>query len=331
MLGGVLQLAVQVPALARIGCLPRIGLAPARASRAAWRHPGVRRVLRQMAPALLGVSVAQISLLINTQIASHAGRRRGVVADLRRPADGVPDRAARRRARRGAAAAAVGRAGARATPQRYSAHARLGPAPGAAAGAAVRGGAAGVPAAAGRDAVPLRRASTRCDVAQTALALLGYGVGLLGLVGVKVLAPGFYARQDMRTPVRIAVVVLVAHAGAEPGVRAAARPCRAGAVDRPRRADQRRLAAASACGARGVLPAGAGLGRASRCRSCSATLRWARCWPGPRARIDWIGLRPASWLRVGLLAAVPGRRGAAVLRRAAGAAACDLREFMRRG
>ncbi len=39
--------------------------------RAAWRHPGVRRVLRQMAPALLGVSVAQISLLINTQIASH--------------------------------------------------------------------------------------------------------------------------------------------------------------------------------------------------------------------------------------------------------------------
>ena len=43
------------------------------ALRAAWQHPGVRRVLRQMAPALLGVSVAQISLLINTQIASHVG------------------------------------------------------------------------------------------------------------------------------------------------------------------------------------------------------------------------------------------------------------------
>jgi putative peptidoglycan lipid II flippase len=38
---------------------------------------------------------------------------------------------------------------------------------------------------------------------------MGYGVGLMGLVGVKVLAPGFYARQDVRTPVKIAVTVLV--------------------------------------------------------------------------------------------------------------------------
>jgi putative peptidoglycan lipid II flippase len=38
---------------------------------------------------------------------------------------------------------------------------------------------------------------------------MGYGVGLLGLVAIKVLAPGFYARQDTRTPVKIAVVVLV--------------------------------------------------------------------------------------------------------------------------
>ena len=70
MLGGVLQAAVQIPALAAIGRLPRIGLLPASIARA-WRHPGTRQVLRQMAPALLGVSVAQISLLINTQIASH--------------------------------------------------------------------------------------------------------------------------------------------------------------------------------------------------------------------------------------------------------------------
>jgi putative peptidoglycan lipid II flippase len=72
MAGGVLQLAVQVPALARVGLLPRIGLAPS-SLRAACRHPGVGRILRQMAPALLGVSVAQISMLINTQIASHVG------------------------------------------------------------------------------------------------------------------------------------------------------------------------------------------------------------------------------------------------------------------
>jgi putative peptidoglycan lipid II flippase len=47
------------------------------------------------------------------------------------------------------------------------------------------------------------------DVQQTTLALMGYGVGLLGLVAIKVLAPGYYASQDIRTPVRIAVAVLV--------------------------------------------------------------------------------------------------------------------------
>jgi len=72
MLGGLLQLGVQVPALLKIGMVPRIGLTPG-AWRRAWSHPGVKRVLRQMAPAILGVSVAQISLLINTQIASHLG------------------------------------------------------------------------------------------------------------------------------------------------------------------------------------------------------------------------------------------------------------------
>ena len=39
--------------------------------------------------------------------------------------------------------------------------------------------------------------------------LAGYGVGLLGLVAIKVLAPGYYASQDIRTPVRIAMAVLV--------------------------------------------------------------------------------------------------------------------------
>jgi putative peptidoglycan lipid II flippase len=50
---------------------------------------------------------------------------------------------------------------------------------------------------------------TATDVQQTVLALMGYGIGLMGLVGVKVLAPGFYAQQDIRTPVRIAVTVLI--------------------------------------------------------------------------------------------------------------------------
>ena len=39
-----------------------------------------------------------------------------------------------------------------------------------------------------------------CDVQRTSVALMGYGVGLVGLVAIKVLAPGYYARHDMRTP-----------------------------------------------------------------------------------------------------------------------------------
>src|SRR5437867_3541919 len=70
MVGGVLQLAVQAPALRSIGMVPRLAFTPARFMQA-WRHDGVHRVLRQMAPALLGVSVAQLSLLINLQIASY--------------------------------------------------------------------------------------------------------------------------------------------------------------------------------------------------------------------------------------------------------------------
>ena len=70
MLGGLLQLGIQVPALLRLGLLPRIGVRWS-AIRAAWADPTTRKVARLMLPALLGVSVAQVSLLINTQIASH--------------------------------------------------------------------------------------------------------------------------------------------------------------------------------------------------------------------------------------------------------------------
>jgi putative peptidoglycan lipid II flippase len=47
-------------------------------------------------------------------------------------------------------------------------------------------------------------------VAMTSRALIAYGVGLTGLITVKILAPGFYAKQDIRTPVKIALTVLVA-------------------------------------------------------------------------------------------------------------------------
>ena len=47
------------------------------------------------------------------------------------------------------------------------------------------------------------------DVNQTRLAVMAYAVGLLGLLAIKILAPAFYARQDIRTPVKIAAVSLV--------------------------------------------------------------------------------------------------------------------------
>ena len=65
-IGGLLQLAIQIPALRRIRMLPR----PTLNWRIAWADPGVRRILILMAPAVVGVSVSQISLLINTVFAS---------------------------------------------------------------------------------------------------------------------------------------------------------------------------------------------------------------------------------------------------------------------
>jgi putative peptidoglycan lipid II flippase len=206
LLGGVLQMTVQAVALARIGMLPRIGLAPA-AVKAAWQHPGVRRVMSQMAPALLGVSVGQLSLIINTQIASHIAV--GAVSWLTY-ADRLME----------FPTALLGvTLGVVLTPQLASSHAREDMA---AYSALLDWGLRLVLLLALPCAVALlmfaepmvagvfhRGAYKAADVHQTVHALMGYGVGLVGLIAVKILAPGFYARQDMRTPVRIAIGVLV--------------------------------------------------------------------------------------------------------------------------
>jgi putative peptidoglycan lipid II flippase len=52
-------------------------------------------------------------------------------------------------------------------------------------------------------------AITEFDVQKISYALMGWGVGLIGIVAIKVLAPGYYANQDTKTPVRIAIGVLV--------------------------------------------------------------------------------------------------------------------------
>ena len=52
---------------------------------------------------------------------------------------------------------------------------------------------------------------TARDVAMSGYSLAAYGVGLLGHMMVKVLAPGYFARQDTRTPVRYGIFALVAN------------------------------------------------------------------------------------------------------------------------
>lgn len=206
MVGGVLQLALQLPALHRLRLLPRIGMTWGRV-RNALADPAVRQILRLMAPALLGVGVAQISLMINTQIASYLAP--GSVTWLFY-ADRLMEFPT---ALLGVALSVV------LTPQLSAAKA---------AGDAERYSAMldwglrivvllAVPSAVAllTFAEPLvatlfhHGALQDRDVGQIALALAGYGAGLVGLVAIKVLAPGYYASQDIRTPVRIAIAVLV--------------------------------------------------------------------------------------------------------------------------
>ena len=199
-LGGVLQLAWMLPHLLKIRMLPR----PTRH----FDDPGVRRVLRLMAPATLGVSVAQISLLINTIFASFLAS--GSVSWLYY-ADRLMEFPA------GMLGVALGtillpslaRHYADDNPGDYSKLLDWGlrltlllALPAAAALAVL--------------AVPLITtlfhygAFNATDVAMTQRALVAYSLGLVGLILVKVLAPGFYARQNIRTPVKVALFTLFA-------------------------------------------------------------------------------------------------------------------------
>ncbi len=204
--GGVLQAAVQIPALRAVGLMPNIGLSWARL-RAAWAHPGVHAVLARMAPALLAVSVSQISLLLNTQIASHvrvgavswltyADRLMEFPTGLLGVALGVvllPQ-----------LSAAQGRGDTQAYSDMLDWGLRL------LLLLALPCAVALVVFAQPLVAVLFHRGAFDAnDVAQTTRAVMGWGVGLMGLVGVKVLAPGFFARADTRTPVKIAIGVLV--------------------------------------------------------------------------------------------------------------------------
>jgi len=195
LIGGVAQLALQVRPLWKLGMLP--------SPRFDWRDAGVRRVLAAMGPAVLGVSAAQISALINTQLAASLGDGRVSWITYADRLMEFPT------ALLGVALGTVllpmlARHHADANPAEYSALLDWG----------LRlAFLLALPAALALWllAVPLVATLyqygrfTANDVLQTRDALLGYSVGLLGLVLVKILAPGFYARQMMKIPVRIAI------------------------------------------------------------------------------------------------------------------------------
>jgi putative peptidoglycan lipid II flippase len=198
--GGILQLALQLPALAKIGMLPRPSLV--------WRDPGVRRVLTLMGPAVIGVSVSQVSLLLNTIFASFL--ETGSVSWLYY-ADRLMEFPT------GLLGVALGTILLPSLAQHYSTDSRddysalldwgLRLTLMLALPAAVALALLAVPLIA---TLFMHGAFDANDLFQTRRALVAYSVGLLGLILVKVLAPGFYARQNIRTPVKIALVTLVA-------------------------------------------------------------------------------------------------------------------------
>jgi putative peptidoglycan lipid II flippase len=198
--GGALQLAFQIPFLLKIKMLPRFKLD--------LKDAGVSRVIRQMGPAVFGVSIGQVSLLINTIFASflvsgsvswlyYADRLMEFPTGLLGVALGtilLPSLAKHYSDQSPAEYSKLLDWGLRLTLM------------------------LALPAAVALAvlAVPLIATLfhygqfSQHDVFMTRNALVAYSVGLLGLILVKVLAPGFYARQNIRTPVRIAIIALVA-------------------------------------------------------------------------------------------------------------------------
>jgi putative peptidoglycan lipid II flippase len=198
--GGLLQLALQLPFLARIGMLPRWRLN--------LRHPGVARVLKLMAPAVFGVSVSQVSLLINTIFASflvsgsvswlyYADRLMEFPAGVLGVALGtilLPSLSKHHASGSSAEYSRLLDWGLRLTLL------------------------LALPAAAALAVLALPLIATlfhygrfsETDAWMTREALVAYSLGLVGLILVKILAPGFYARQNVATPVKIGLITLLA-------------------------------------------------------------------------------------------------------------------------
>ena len=201
LIAGAAQLAFQVPFLMRLGLLPT-----------PWpnfAHDGVKRILKLMVPALFGVSVSQINLLLDTVLASLLAA--GSVSWLY-----YSDRLVELPL--GVFGVAIGtiilpalsKRHAEQSTEHFSAMLDW----------AIRVVLLlGVPAALALAvlAEPFLitlfhyGAMTDNDIQMAAMSLRAYAFGLVAFMLIKVLAPGFFARQDTKTPVKVGIIAMVAN------------------------------------------------------------------------------------------------------------------------
>ncbi len=199
--GGVLQLLFQIPFLRRAGFLPRL--------RFSFLHPGVRRVFALMVPGIFGSSIAQINLVVDTMLASFLVT--GSVSWLYY-ANRLLEFPL------GIFGVALGTV---ILPHLSAKHAKAsGEDFGHTLDWALRWVIViAVPAAVALIVLAMPMiftlyrygAFSAFDAAMTGRALVAFAIGLPAFVLIKVLAPGYYARQDTRTPVKIGTIALVAN------------------------------------------------------------------------------------------------------------------------
>lgn len=198
---GIVQLLFQLPFLLRLRLLP--------VPKLDWQHEGVRKILALMLPAIFGVSVSQINLLLDTVIASFLPT--GSIAWLY-----FSDRLSELPLGVfGIAIATV------ILPTLSRQHQADNPRQfGATLDWSVRMiFLIGLPAAAALTvlAEPILftlfqygKTAGR-DVIMASFSLRAYSLGLVAFMLIKVLAPGYFARQDTATPVKIGVIAMLAN------------------------------------------------------------------------------------------------------------------------
>ncbi|MGB0204952.1 MAG: murein biosynthesis integral membrane protein MurJ [Neptuniibacter sp.] len=201
MIAGVVQLVFQLPFMARLRLLPKPVWG--------WSDPGVRRIMKLMVPALFGVSVTQINLLLDTVLASFL--QTGSVSWLY-----YSDRLVELPLGVfGIAIATVilpglSRKHAEKSNEHFSSTLNW---------AMQMVLLIGIPAAVALFilAEPMLitlfhyGALTDRDVMMAAMSLRAYACGLLAFMLIKVLATGYFSRQDTKTPVKIGIQAAVAN------------------------------------------------------------------------------------------------------------------------